>query len=283
MSAARNLSKVRPTKAPPNVPVQPPRVAPRRVEKPATTKAVAPASSPAVRSVRPASEAWEKLAAPLREGKGIRLVVYGITGKGKTTGVIDFLAYIADRHLVDLVVIHDVKFRERQQYAGAVIHEGRDLYTIEHAPHAYPATAVLRKKGLDHMPSVEGAARVVLESADQGLRSMLVVDEFARALDEDVAGGFRKGSVNRIACEGFGLGASLISIKQLPQFMPSEVRAQSELVLFGLAGDGLTHLADEKVLPPHLVAQLEKLDRGQFIIKPCEGAPDQIVYQVPAP
>ncbi len=274
---------MRPAKAAKDAPVQPSRVAARRLEKSAPATALATPGPGSVGSVRPASEAWRKLAEPLREGKGIRLTVYGITGKGKTTGITDFLAYIAAERLIDLVIIHDVKFRERQQYTGAVIHEGRAIYTADHAPEAFPATVVLRKRGLDHMPSVEEAARVALESADQGIRTMLVVDEFARALDEDIPGGFRKGSCNRIACEGFGLGASLISIKQLPQFMPSEVRAQSELVLFGLAGDGLTHLTDERVLTPELAAKVARLDRGQFLIKPCEGLADGQVYQVPPP
>lgn len=258
-------------------------MAAQRLEKPTAPKAVAAAGPASVGGVRPASEAWGKLAEPLRQGKGIRLTVYGITGKGKTTGITDFLSYVAAEGLIDLVIIHDVKFRERQQYAGAVIHEARAIYTADHAPAAFPATVVLRKRGLDHMPSVEEAARVGLESADQGIRTMLVLDEFARATDEDIPGGFRKGSVNRIACEGFGLGASLIAIKQLPQFMPSEVRAQSELVLFGLAGDGLTHLADERVLTVEQAGRVARLDRGQFMIKPCEGLADGIVYQVPAP
>lgn len=259
------------------------RVADRRLEKPAPSTALASASEGSVGRVRPAREAWAKLAEPLREGKGIRLTVYGITGKGKTTGILDFLKYVESEGLVDLVVVHDVKFRERQQYPGAVIHEARQVYTPEHAPHAYPATVVLRKRDLDHMPSVDGAGRVVLESADRGLRSMLIVDEFARALEEDIPGGFRKGSVNRVACEGFGLGASLIAMKQLPQFMPSEVRAQSELVLFGLAGDGNTHLVDERVLSLELATKVANLPRGHFIVKPAEGAPDGVVYQVPPP
>jgi hypothetical protein len=279
---------MRPTKAPTHAALQPSRVAARRVAKPVTTKALAATGPVSVASVRPASEAFAKLAAPLAEKKGQRIVVYGITGKGKTTGVTQFLAYIAGRQLIDLIIIHDVKFRERQQYEGAVIHEARDIYTVEHAPTAFPATVVLRKRNLDHMPSVEGAARVTLESADQGIRTMLVVDEFARALEEEIiidgkTVPFRKGSANRIACEGFGLGASLIAIKQLPQFMPSEVRAQSELVLFGLAGDGLTHLVDERVAKPEMAEKLGKLERGQFMIKPAEGAPDGIVYEVPPP
>ncbi len=242
-----------------------------------------PTSSSGLGDVRPAREAWELLAAPLYQRKGIRLVVYGITGKGKTTAVKDFLAFLAERGLVDLTLIHDVKFRETVQYEGAVIHDAREILSVEKAPTHFPATAVLRKRGLDHMPSVDGAARVALEAADQGVTTMLVVDEFARALDEDVPGGFRKGSTNRIACEGFGLGSSLVAMKQLPQFMPSEVRAQSELVLLGMAGDGLTHLVEERAIPARLAEKITRLPVGHFIIKPAEGEATGIVYKVPAP
>lgn len=281
--SAKRLPKVRPTKAPSDAPLPVSRVAPRGLQKPVALAPVVQAESSQVGRVRPASEAWQLLSAPLREGKGVRLTVYGITGRGKTTGVNDFLSFIRTHNLIDLVVIHDVKFRDRQQYEGTVIHEARQLYTADHAPATFPATVVLRKRNLDHMPSVDGAARVTLEAADQKIRSMLVVDEFARALDEEIAGGFRKGSVNRIACEGFGLGASVIAIKQLPQFMPSEVRAQSELILFGLAGDGLTHLVDERALTPAMAQKVAGLPRGSFMIKPSEGEPNGIVYEVPPP
>jgi DNA helicase HerA-like ATPase len=238
--------------------------------------------APRLGGVRPSLEAWQRIARPLRAGQGIRLVVYGITGKGKTTGLKEFLDFITGEGLVDLVFVHDVKLRE-PQYEGRIIHEARDVYTPEHAPDAFPDVVVLRKRNLDHMPSVDGAARVTLESADQGVQTMLLVDEFQRALDEDVAGGFAKGSCNRIASEGRGIGASLVAVKQLPQFMPTGVRSQSDLVFFGVAGDGVTHLVDEKVVDARMGAVLSQLRIGQFVYKPCEGDFDGQVFQVPAP
>lgn len=283
MSVTKGLRKVPPS-APPAVAVVPPaRVAKGREEKPRAATQVEEEGRSGLGVVRPAREAWALLAEPLRRRKGIRLCFYGITGKGKTTAILDFLRYIVSEGLVDLVVVHDVKFRDEQQYEGAVIHEGRDIFTPEHAPQTYPATVVLRKRGLDHMPSVDQAARVVLESADDKIRVVFVVDEFARAIEEDIPGGFRKGSTNRIACEGFGLGASLIASKQLPQFMPAEIRTQSELVILGIAGDGLSHLLDEKSLPQSMAAKVSKLPTGHFMIKPSEGDPTGIVYKVPPP
>ncbi len=279
------MPKVRPAEKKADVPLQPPRLAARRLEKPAAATAVAQASPGSLGNVRPSREAWEKLGAPLREGKGIRLVIYGITGKGKTTGVREFLAFCAAEQLVDLTIIHDVKIRDRVQYEGLVVYDARSIYTtdvLSRLP-AFPASVVLRKRGLDHMPSVDQAARVTLESANERIRTMLVVDEFARAIEEDVPGGFRKGSTTRIACEGYGLGASLIAIKQLPQFMPTEVRTQSELVIFGVSGDGLTHLIDERAVPQSMADTIARLPVGHFMIKPAEGEPDGLVYKVPPP
>lgn len=277
------MPKVRPAKKIAAPPVRSARVAPQRAEEPPAPAALAQAGPAGVGRVRPAGEAWEKLGAPLREGKGIRIVVYGITGKGKTTGVKQFLEFCRNEGLIDLVLVHDVKFRDRVQYEGTVVYDARAIYTAEGAPTVFPASFVLRKRGLDHMPSVDGAARVVMESANEGIRSMLLVDEFARAIEEDIPGGFRKGSTNRIACEGFGLGASLIAIKQLPQFMPTEVRTQSELVCFGVGGDGLTHLVDEKAVSPKMAETIHRLPVGHFVIKPAEGDPDGLVYKVPPP
>lgn len=185
--------------------------------------------------------------------------------------------------LLDLAIIHDVKFRDQQQYEGQVIHDARDVFTEAGAPESFPAARVLRKRGLDHMPSVDGAARVTLEAANDKIRTALIVDEFSRALEEDIPGGMNKGSCNRIACEGLGIGASLIALKQLPQYMTPSIRSQADLVIFGTSGDGVTFFADEKILPKKYAELAGRLDVGQFIVKPCEGDIDGHVYQVPAP
>lgn len=283
MSGKGAVSKVRPTKAEPAPPsVRPVLVAASSVEESTPTKKVVLAPAAGVRGLRPSLEAWQRIARPLRAGQGIRVVVYGITGKGKTTGLKEFLEFITREGLIDLVFVHDVKLRE-PQYEGEIIHEARDVYTSELAPDTWPAVRVLRKRNLDHMPSVDAAARVTLESADEGVQTMLLVDEFQRAIDEDVPGGFMKGSCNRIASEGRGIGASLIAVKQLPQFMPTGVRSQSDLVFFGVAGDGVTHLVDEKVVDARMGVVLSQLRVGQFVVKPCEGDFDGQVFQVPAP
>ena len=86
--------QVRPTAITPDAQVQPVRVAAEGVEEPSTPTPVARPAPKGLGDVRPAREAWELLCAPLYQRKGIRLTVYGITGKGKTTAVKDLLAFI---------------------------------------------------------------------------------------------------------------------------------------------------------------------------------------------
>jgi hypothetical protein len=233
-----------------------------------------------LRSVQPAERAWRKIAAPLRERLGVRVLFFGITGSGKTTGVKDFLRYLAREHLVELTLIHDVK-KPLPQYEGEVIHEAREIYEADKTPESYPATRVLRRRGLDHMPSVEGAARVTMECGYNDVATMLVVDEFQRGLTD--GGKFESASLRRIFCEGYGLHASIVATKQLPQFVPTEATGQSAKVYFRLTREGTNFLADEKKIPKDQAEILTGLDVGQFTLVPEEGDFDGMVYQVPPP
>jgi hypothetical protein len=237
---------------------------------------VAPQTTQRLGSVRPAREAWAKIGDPLRRRKGIRVLAFGITTKGKTHGVADFLDFVIDRNLVELLIIHDVKKRE-PQYEGEIIHEATDLYT--HPPESYPARRVLRRRSLDHMPSVEGAARVTLESAYEDVTTMLVIDEFARALNE--AGKYTAPSVERLVCEGADFGASFVGTKQLPQYTPTSAVAQSDLVIFGLNGKGASLLVGENYVPPAGGDMIEALEQRHFLLVPAEGNFDGHVYEVP--
>jgi hypothetical protein len=257
--------------------------APRRREEPRAPSEVSEEGARRIdrlrREKRPAKLAWEAIAEPLRRGKAIRLLVIGITGKGKTHGVADFLDYVVDEDLIDLVLIHDVKLPE-VQYEGKIIHEAPSVHTPEGAPEEYPARLVLRKRGLDHMPSVEGAARVTLESGYGGVRSMFVVDEFSRALTE---GGknFDSPSTRRIFCEGFGMRASIVALKQLPQNTPTDATGQSTLVYFGSNAEGANFLRDEKKVTDEMRDVIRALDVREFIFVPQEGNWDGFVYEVP--
>lgn len=231
-----------------------------------------------LRAPRPARDAWTKIAEPLRARKGIRLLVFGITGKGKTHGIADFLDYITAEGLIELVLVHDVKLPE-VQYAGEIIHEARVVNSIEGAPESYPARRVLRKRNLDHTPSVEEAARVTLESGYADVTSLLVVDEFQRALTD--GGKFESPSVRRLFCEGLGMHASIIAGKQLPQYTPTEATGQSTVIYFGTNGEGANFLLDEKKVSRDLYDVIRGLKERQFAYVPQEGDWDGFVYEVP--
>ncbi len=252
-----------------------------RAQAPRTAPPVAGEGTPPVASVRgkrPAREAWSKIAEPLRERKGIRVLFYGITGKGKTHGIADFLDFVVAGQLVDLVLVHDVKLPEKQ-YAGDVIHEAAAVNTIEGAPENFPAVRVLRKRDIDHVPSVEGAARVTLESGYADVSSVLVIDEFQRALTD--GGRFDSPSVRRLFCEGLGMHASIIAAKQLPQHTPTEATGQSTVIYFGTNGEGANFLLDEKKVPRELYDVIRGLAVREFVYIPQEGDWDGFVYEVP--
>lgn len=227
-------------------------------------------------SVRPAREAWAKIADPLRRRKGIRVLAFGITTKGKTHGVADFLEFVIDRNLVELLIIHDVK-KPTPQYEGEIIHEATAIYS--QPPETYPARRVLRRRDIDHLPSVEGAARVTLESAYDGITTMLVVDEFSRAVND--AGKYTAPTVERLVCEGADFGASLVATKQLPQYTPTSAMAQSDLVVFGQNGKGASYFVGENYVPPEAGELIERLDQRHFVLIPAEGNFDGHVYEVP--
>lgn len=237
---------------------------------------MAAASRSAARGVRPAVEAWQKIAEPLRRKKGIRVLFFGVTTKGKTHGVADFIDYIVDRNLVDLTLIHDVK-KPEAQYRGQTIYSADIVRTDP--PESYPSVRVLRRRDIDHMPSVDVAARLTLEAAYTGVTSMLVVDEFSRALTD--GGKWDAPNAERIWCEGADFGASGMATKQLPQYTPTTALAQSDLVIFGQNGKGASYFTDENYIPADAGELLTKLPQRQFILVPQEGDFDGKVYEVP--
>ena len=238
----------------------------------------APARS--VGRVRPAGEAWFKIAQPIRRRRGARILFFGITGKGKTHGIADFLDYLRGAGLVDLVFIHDIK-ESSPQFEGKVIHEAKEAFTPEGAPTEFPATFVLRKRDLDHTPSVETMARRTLEAGYSDIMTVAVIDEFQRALTD--GGKFASPSVARIFAEGGALHATIIAGKQLPMDTPNIARAQSTLVIFGMNGAGASFLSDPpfKAYDAATADVVRGLAERQFIVIPQEGDFDGNTYEVP--
>jgi len=238
------------------------------------------ASSPPARrrAVQPARIAWERISAPLRERLGTRILFIGITGSGKTTGVKDYLAFLQARGLIEITIIHDVK-KPTPQYPGRVLYDARGIFIDP--PDKYPATCVLRKRNLDHMPSVDGAARVVMEMGYSDVTACLVIDEFQRALTD--GGKFESAQTRKLFCEGLGLHASVIATKQMPQLMPTEATGQSAKVYFKATREGVNYLIDDRKISREHGDALLGLDVGEFTLVPEEGDFDGEIFRVPAP
>lgn len=233
----------------------------------------------ALRRREPAAAAWARLAAPLRRKEGIRVGALGISGAGKTTGLVDFVASLQTERLIDVTLIYDIKL-PIPQYPGQVSHDANDI--TNSPPERYPAAMVLRRKDLDHEPSLEDAARVTLHASYHGVPTLLLVDEFARALSPS-GREFTAPSVRRLLSEGRALGASLLWTTQLPQRTPTEAFDQSQILLFRCGAKALAYLIDQRVIDEKTAAVVAALERGQFVLVASDEDFDGIVYEVPPP
>lgn len=248
-------------------------------------KGSALAASPAagIRGLRtkPASEAWAILAEPLKRRplEGIRVGALGITGAGKTTGILDFLAYLEAQKVIDVFVVYDVKL-PIQQYPGDVIFEAGPLLTAP--PDRYPARRVLRRESVDHTPDLETAARVTKLASYNGIPTMLVIDELKRATTK-VGRQFVTPTVSELLTEGRALGASLLWGEQIPQRVPTEGFDQSQLMLFRAGRKALAYLENQNVIEPEVVEVVANLQVGQFVLVSADADFDGTVYQVPGP
>jgi hypothetical protein len=289
LSAAPRVPRVRPTKGAPAraaLPVPPDPQARADDQAARATLPRAPAGRvPRVRQVRPADEAWASLAAPISKGEGIRVVSLGVSGAGKTTGIDAFLCWLIANGLVKVVLIHDVKL-PRVQYTHTddeIIFEADELRGDQAlATMKFPARRILRRRDVTHVPSVEAAAAYTNEASFNGVPTLLVIDEFNRALTD---GGLKIAapSVGVLLYEGRALGGSLVVGTQLPQRTPVDAFDMSRILLFKLGRKSLGYLVRTNVIDEATADVVASLEVGQFVIVSSEDDFDGIVYQVPAP
>jgi hypothetical protein len=226
---------------------------------------------------RPAAVAWEKLAAPRRARQGIRVGALGVSGAGKTTGVIEFVDYVAE--LVDVTLIYDIK-EPQPQYRGQVVHEA-DI-VLNPPPEGFAEPLVLRRRSFDHEPSIESAGRVTLQASYDGVPTLLVIDELAKAVSPKGLS-FTSPSVQRLLSEGRALGASLVWTTQLPQRTPIEAFDQSQLLLFQCGMKALGYLTTQNVIDQRTADVVGTLAVGEFVIVSSGDDFDGVIYQVPPP
>jgi hypothetical protein len=234
---------------------------------------------PLRRDLLPASAAWQKITAALRSGQGFRVGFLGVSGSGKTTSAVDLLRYLEAERLASVVIVHDVKL-PRPQFEGRIEHEADAV--VARPPEEYPATIVLRRKGIDHVPSVERAARVTLHASYSGVPTVLVLDELSHATTAQ-GKEFTAPSVERIISEGRGIGASIVWLVQLPQRVPTSAYDQSWIVLHRSGRKVLRYLVDAKILDSAAADVVARLPVGQFVLATAEEDFDGAIYETPAP
>lgn len=227
----------------------------------------------------PADLAWEKLAAPLDRGEGIRIGAIGITGSGKTTSIIAFIRYLIETHRIHLIIVHDIK-NPAPQYEGTIEHEADSV--LARPPLQYPAVAVLRRRDIDHIPSVELAARVTKHASYNGVPTMLVVDEFKRACSPS-GREFEAPTIKELLSEGRAIGASLIWTTQIPQRVPGEAYDQSKVLIHRSGPKVTNYLTGQRIIEERAAGTVAQLRPGQFILGEAEDESDNAIYEVPPP
>lgn len=248
---------------------------------PAKGSALARTPAPVGRHIRtvPADLAFAKLAEPMANGEGIRVGALGVTGAGKTTTLAAFASYLMEEQLVYVMLIHDIKL-PRLQYAGVVCHEGNDV--LRRPPESYPHTVVLRRRGIDHTPSVEEAAQVTKKIAYGGVPAALLVDELSKATSP-AGREFTAPTVAELFTEGRGYGASLLWSAQLPQRVPTVAYDLSRVLLHRSGTKVLSYLVDQRVIDPQTANVVSQLETGEFVIVSSEDDFDGEIFQTPAP
>jgi hypothetical protein len=234
---------------------------------------------PLRRDLLPASEAWAKITACRRSGQGFRVGFIGVSQSGKTTSAIDLLRYIEENNLASLTIIHDLK-KPLPQYKGRIEHEADAV--VARPPEEYPARIVLRRKGLDHTPSVDRAALITLHASYSGVPTVLVIDELREATTPS-GKEFTAPEVERLLSQGGGNGASIVWLVQLPQRTPTVAYDQSVIVLHQSGRKVLRYLVDQRVIDERAAEVVARLPVGQFVLATTEQDFDGQRYETPAP
>src|SRR2546423_537981 len=211
-------------------------------------------------------EALALIFAPTKGGDGFRHGALGAPGYGKTYHVRQVIAAALERDVVDLVLSHDVKYRQAE-------FEGIELTHVGAA--ADPAQLELRRH-LVYRGDVR--ADVVCEAEDVALagkkiaqgseiRVLLNIGELDDCLTEG-GRGWRAPTVQWFSSKGRALGACLLWTTQQPKRSPDEIFDQSTtLAFFHHEERSANYLSNTLLLDEDLVRTLPQLAIGEFVLK----------------
>jgi hypothetical protein len=185
------------------------------------------------------------------------------------------------------VVIHDVKYPDRQQYQGVAV------YDKEQARQALLTSAIIvcrPSASLFPFPAADAAAltRECIEKT--GEPTALLIDETRRALganqrfvDNTLPDG-KPGAKNFewLCLEAGGLRGSLVMLVQIPRQLPIDILDSAEFkVVFGVGGGSLDYLIDKRIVAREAADTVKALQKGAYCIFSDDEDWDREIYYSP--
>lgn len=230
---------------------------------PANTKTVTPTGS--------TTDLFKLIAVPLAKDNGFRVLWLGDSGMGKSYANNLFVAWLLKSKLVDLVLTLDTKDPHNAQYPGGTERVNpADLRQNPPGPResrnhiTFRGVAKTRKLSEDCDP--DDVARLGWELVTQRkTKVVLNIDELA-----DCTQGGQGWTAKTVAAtyrKGRGVSLSLSATTQLPQILPREAFALSEVVvLFRMSGREASYLLEKRAITPESAEIVPNLTVGQCVI-----------------
>jgi hypothetical protein len=213
------------------------------------------------------------------KGEGGRFVIVGASRKGKSTFTLQLAREMLRRRTCQTMVVHDVKDPERPLYDGALVHsllDARRALASEDPP-----DVLVCRPGI----TAAEAASLVQDLAESKEKAALLIDELTPALRvntdtlEPVSQVFCGPSLVWLQLQGGGLGASVITLVQLPKQMPgSALDNATAFVFFGTGGRSLDYSLDLRLVPKEAADLVSQLERGQCCVFFGDRAWNGVVY-----
>lgn len=217
--------------------------------------------------------------------EGTRVAIFGRTRYGKSSFAVHLLDAMVARDIARSVIIHDVKYPDRQQYNGTPAHDKEELRRA-----LLTSSVVVCRPGLAGFPAGD-AAEVTREVVTQvGEPAVLLIDESRRALganqrfcDNSLPDG-KPGPKNFewLCLEAGGLRGSLVMLVQIPRQLPIDILDSAEFkVVFGTGGGSLDYLIDKRIVSRDAADTVKALPKGAFCLFSDNEDWDREVYYSP--
>lgn len=238
------------------------------------------------RPTRSREDGIAKILGPAEESReGARIAIFGRTRYGKSSFAVHLLDAMVARDIARTVIIHDVKYPDRQQYNGTPANSKDELRVALQTS----SVVVCRPNG-GGFPAADAAA-VTRECVEQtGEPTVLLIDETRRALglnqrfcDNTLPDG-KPGPKNFewLCLEAGGLRGSLVMLVQIPRQLPIDILDSAQYkVVFGVGGGSLDFLIDKRIVAREAAETVMSLPKGAFCIFTDDENWDREIYYSP--